>query len=170
MIAPVPTPEELARLELEVLPRLMRLVAAAAGESGPGTHGFLSVTQFRVLKRLARGPWLGSDLAQALRLTPPTVSSAIDSLVRRGLVERGETPEDRRAVPLQLTAEGRACLDAVQEKVISVLTPLLQQLEPEERAALNHGLRALARAMASRPNLSSSACRREGYPSPLDML
>ena len=161
MIGTEPSLEELARLELEVLPRVMRLVASAVGESGPGACGFLSITQFRVLKRLAGRPWLGSDLAQALRVTPPTVSTAIDSLVRRGLVLRGETPEDRRAVPLQITDQGRACLDVVQQKALAVLIPLVEQLEPEERIALHTGLQAMSRVLASKsdPPLPAGDCQ-----------
>lgn len=162
MIASESTPEGLARLELEVLPRLMRLVAAAASDAGSGAFGFPSMTQFRVLKRLAGGPWLGSDLAQELRVTPPTVSTAIDSLVRRGLVARGEAPEDRRAVPLQLTPEGKRCLDAMQERLVAALARLAEQIEPEERAALERGLKALARVLASLPGLAPSSEERAG--------
>ncbi|MCL4370907.1 MAG: MarR family transcriptional regulator [Chloroflexi bacterium] len=152
MIASGPGAEELARLEIEVLPRLMRLVVATASENSP--EGFLSMTQFHVLKRLARGPWLGSELAQELRITPPTVSAAIDSLVRRGLVSRGEIPEDRRAVPLQLTPEGRRCLEAVQERMVLALAGILEQIAPEERLALQTALKALARVTASHPEPS----------------
>jgi len=156
MTAPAPSPEELARLELEVLPRLMRLVAAAASETEQGAAGFLSVTQFRVLKRLARRSWLGTELAQELNVTPPTVSGAIDSLVRRGLVERGETPADRRVVPLRLTSEGRRCLDAVQERAVVALTRIVERIRPEERTALELGLKALGRVLDCRSGLPPS--------------
>ncbi len=145
-----PAPDELARLDLEVFPRLMRTLAIEVGLTGHGDFGHLSMTQMRALKRLADGPKLGSDLAHDLGITPPTVSAAVDSLVRRGLVERGEAPGDRRVVPLRLTPEGRRCFKIAREKMAAALAKILEQLTPEERAGFELGLKGLARVLDKR--------------------
>ncbi len=136
--------EQLARLGLDVLPRVMRLVAAAATEE---SEQLLSITQFRILKRISHGPKLGSELAQALRITPPTVSAAIDSLVRRGLVERCEDTEDRRAIPLQITPAGIHCFGVTQQRALTVLIQLVEQMSPAQRRALAQGLDALGEVL-----------------------
>ena len=143
---PETTPEELARLGLDVLPRVMRMVAAAPSEEAEHS---LSITQFRLLKRLFHGPRLGSELAQSLQITQPTVSAAIDSLVRRGLVERCEATEDRRAIPLRITPAGARCFETTQQRSLAVLVQLVEQIPPAERRALVQGLTALARALES---------------------
>ncbi|HEX2988693.1 MAG TPA: MarR family transcriptional regulator [Chloroflexota bacterium] len=136
------TSEQVAVLELDVLPRLMRLVATSAGLREPGQ--LLSTTQVRILKRLVVRPWLGSELAHELRVTPPTVSAAIDSLVRRGLVERGEAEDDRRAVPLRLTPSGARCFERTKERALATLQSIADQIGPEERHGLALGLSAIA--------------------------
>ncbi len=141
------TSEELAQLWLDILPRVMRFVVTAAASEA--SEHMLSSTQFRILKRLSCGPKLGSELAHALMVTPPTVSAAIDSLVRKGLVERCEATEDRRAIPLQITPEGTHCFDVTQQNALTVLVQLVEQISPDERRALAQGLNALSGALES---------------------
>ena len=144
---PDETSEQLARLWLDVLPRLMRLLSTAA--TVEDLDHPLSPLQFRILKGLSHGPKLGSGLAQALHITPPTVSAAIDSLVRRGLVERCEPADDRRAIPLRITSAGIHCYQAAQQRALAVLTRLVEGMPPAERDALARGLDALGEALDS---------------------
>ncbi len=141
------TPEQIALLWLDVLPRVMRMVTAAA-TTEEAEQG-LGVTQFRILKRLRQRPWLGSELAHSLKVTPPTVSAAVDGLVRRGLVERSEASEDRRSIPLRITPSGIHCFELAQQHALAVLARLVEQTSPAERRALAQGLGALSRVMES---------------------
>ncbi len=140
------TPEQLAQLWLDTLPRVMRLVVVAGVHEANGHQ--LSVPQFRILKQLSHGSRLGSELAQTLQVTPPTISAGVDSLVRRGLVERGEA-SDRRARPLRITPAGAHCLQTAQQRALGILTQLLERMSGPERRALAQGLDALARALES---------------------
>jgi DNA-binding MarR family transcriptional regulator len=146
---PEATSEQVSLLVLDVLPRLMRFVVTSAGPGEPGLP--LSVTQFRILKRLAGRPWLGGALAHELRITPPTVSATIDSLVRRGLVERGEPVDDRRAVPLRLTDAGARCFEDTQRRALTALRGIAEQMEPEDRSALARGIQSIATILNSQP-------------------
>src|SRR5512146_1912451 len=118
----------------------MRPVHVLGGH--PVEPSITSVTQFRVLKRLAQQPWLVSELAHSLQLSVPTVSVAVDSLVRRGLVERAEAAHDRRAIVLQLTEAGLRSNEAFQERAVAALLQVVERLSAEDQAALATGLAA----------------------------
>src|SRR5213080_4061438 len=55
----------------------------------------------------ALGPHEVRSLARKLRLSKPSVTSAIGTLERAGLVERERSTEDKRLVSVALTGEGR---------------------------------------------------------------
>src|SRR5262245_40633063 len=67
----------------------------------------LSLSQFRILDRLARGNAAGRSLAEWLAVKPPSITALVDGLVQRGLVERGVDASDRRRVDHGLTVQGR---------------------------------------------------------------
>jgi len=56
----------------------------------------MSVEQFQVLRRIRRGSTSVSALAEASQTGLPAVSKAVESLVKRGLVQRSSDPLDRR--------------------------------------------------------------------------
>jgi long-chain acyl-CoA synthetase len=72
----------------------------------------LSLSQYRILGLLGQGSAVSSSLAEQLAVRPPSVTAVIDGLVARGLVERTHSQDDRRRVALELTAEGRAVIEA----------------------------------------------------------
>ncbi len=134
-------------LALEVLPAIVRLVSHATAD---GSQYPLTMTQYRLLRRLDRGPRRTCDLAAALDVTPTTVSATIDTLVRRGLVERLPRGDDRRTVPLAITVPGREALAAGRARQAAALRELGAGLSPHERRALTTGLSGVARALRFR--------------------
>jgi DNA-binding MarR family transcriptional regulator len=134
---------------LDVLPRLVRLLRQASANPDADPEP-LTLTQYRLLKHLETEPRLTTELAARLEVTPATVSAAIDCLVRRGMVERLVSPNDRRAVPLRCTAPGLQALAAARRRQQAVLTDVLQHLNAEETGQLAEGLRAVRRALAQR--------------------
>ena len=84
----------------------------------------LSLSQFRVLDRLAGGSAAGRSLAEWLAVEPPSITALVDSLVIRGLVDRSVDPIDRRRVSHVLTPGGRALLDAASSSLASGLGEL----------------------------------------------
>jgi DNA-binding MarR family transcriptional regulator len=83
---------------------------------GRDTHlgaGQLSHAQFELLSELFdRGELPAGELAAAARLTPATVTQMLDHLAEQGHVERVRSQTDRRVVVSQLTAQGRAAIEA----------------------------------------------------------
>jgi DNA-binding MarR family transcriptional regulator len=132
---------------LELLPALVRLLRQAAVGQGADP---LTLTQYRVLARLDRRSWQIGELAADLDLTPATVSATVDSLVKRGLVERRAPQGDRRTVPLDITEAGRAAARRARQRQAAALLELLDALPPRERRALEIGLAGLQRVLAGR--------------------
>lgn len=69
----------------------------------------------RTLYHVARaGPVRQHVLAERMAVEAMSVSSVLDRLEARGLVERRPDPEDRRAKLVHLTAEGEDVLEKIQ--------------------------------------------------------
>jgi DNA-binding MarR family transcriptional regulator len=81
--------------------RLSRHVERALGRLD------LSIAQFRVLDVLSLQNEGGRALADWLAVKPASVTTVVDGLVGRGLVERRGDPSDRRRVTHELTGAGR---------------------------------------------------------------
>jgi DNA-binding MarR family transcriptional regulator len=103
----------------QIVARLARHVEIALAESD------LSPAQYRVLAFLAAGPSNAGLLARKLAVAPPSLTTVVDGLVARGLVERSHDAEDRRRVAHRLTDRGsRALADAdaaVEERLRGIL-------------------------------------------------
>ena len=69
----------------------------------------------RILIRLDRPRRMGA-LAQLLLTGPPSVTAAADRLEEMGLVQRLPDPDDRRALLLHLTDQGRAVRSQLDEE------------------------------------------------------
>lgn len=103
----------------------------------------LSASQLRAVVALERsdGATL-TTLVRALASTPPAVSRLCDRLQAVGFVERTPNPDNRREVLLHLTARGREYLRELRAQRQRSLTPVLDALPTEARAALVTGLTA----------------------------
>jgi DNA-binding MarR family transcriptional regulator len=67
--------------------------------------------RFALLMLIGRNPGIGQTaLSRANGRDKSTLTPALNDLVRRGLVDRQRTSEDRRAYRLTLTREGKAML------------------------------------------------------------
>ncbi|PKV81437.1 MarR family winged helix-turn-helix transcriptional regulator [Nocardia fluminea] len=144
-------------LELEamaVFGRLGRLltVATARIESVFTAHG-LQRGEFDVLAALRRSgsPFElnPSVLADTLMLSRAGMTGRIDRLEGAGLVRRIADREDRRAVRVALTEQGRALVDTVVVAHTENETAMLSVLSPADRAALDRVSRTLLQGWAS---------------------
>jgi DNA-binding MarR family transcriptional regulator len=108
----------------------------------------LTVEQFQVLRRIRKGIASVSALAEAGCTSRPTVSKAVETLVRRGLVSRSQDPHDRRNLPLALTDEGGQALSAIYAGAESWLAARFERLASEERSRLLAAMDALIEAFA----------------------
>src|ERR1700727_563638 len=86
-----------------VMMKAMRALTKYATADIEGTG--LGLTDFCVLERLLHnGPAPVNALGPMVDLTPGSISIAVDRLLAKGLVARGESSEDRRVRMLTLTS------------------------------------------------------------------
>jgi DNA-binding MarR family transcriptional regulator len=134
--------------DVRTLAWLARLLESAQQE--------LSLAQYRLLALLDDGDEQASRIAGRLALTRPTVSATIDTLVERGLVERGVVDGDRRAVRLTLTDAGELALHTAERTMRERLDIVLSYTG--DRDAVSASLADLATAFAaSRDELMRNA-------------
>lgn len=103
--------------------RARRKLLSAIGSNEPATLG-------EVAKTLGRGA--------------PAVSRSVDVMVRAGLVERMQDPDNRRRLALRLTGEGR---EALSKRVSGgpALKNKLERLAQSELRALERAIEILER-------------------------
>jgi DNA-binding MarR family transcriptional regulator len=77
-----------------------------------------------------------SQLADAERVQPPTITRIVDALVRAGLVDRSPSESDRRVAWVTPTADGRALIEATRRRRDAYLATHLRALSPDDRALL----------------------------------
>jgi DNA-binding MarR family transcriptional regulator len=103
-----------------------------------GSEHDLSLTQLRLLGLLRdRRPRM-TELAAFLGLDKSTMSGLVERAERRGLVTRGKSPEDRRAVDVSITPAGRELAERLQEEIRAALAPFTDRLHADDRHVLTH--------------------------------
>ena len=103
-------------------------------------HFDISVEQFHILRHIRKGIVSVSDLATERQISRPAISQAVDVLVDKGLIARGENAEDRRFVQLELTPTGNDLLNTVFEKNRAWMKEQMASLTQEEMNTLLEGL------------------------------
>jgi MarR family 2-MHQ and catechol resistance regulon transcriptional repressor len=81
-------------------------------------------------------------------LTPGSISVAVGRLLKRGLVTRTDSSEDRRVRVVDLTAAGRRLIEQVFAAHSRQIDRLADVLSPKERRQIARGLKAFGKAAA----------------------
>jgi DNA-binding MarR family transcriptional regulator len=132
------TPLDLAN---RLRPALLKLARELRRES----HA-LGVTggQVSLLIQIQRHRGIGvRGLASLERMSPASMSGYVERLERAGLVQKTQDPNDKRRQGLSLTEEGERVLRSVKSRRTAWLAARLQQLEPDELAALDAAVEPL---------------------------
>lgn len=97
----------------------------------------LSVSQFGVLEALHHlGPLPAGRLAEKILRSSANLTLVIDNLVKRGLVSRTRRPDDRRAVEISLTDDGRELIADILPGHVAGVVDALSALTPDEQTSL----------------------------------
>ena len=130
--------------------RLNRLAVAVSEHLAAGYRArfALEVPEWRVMATVGqqRG-CTAQQVAASTRMHKTRVSRAIARLRRRGLLERGAAPHDRRARPLRLTAAGRRLYGQLVPLALARERALLECLSAAERRAFSAALARLERRL-----------------------
>ncbi len=77
-----------------------------------------------------------SDISEHINLNPSAVSTLIDRMYKKGLIERVRSPSDRRKVEVKLTSEGNAVKQSLDEKILKYETILNNNICSDEKELL----------------------------------
>lgn len=127
-----------------VLARLSKIVERSLANRD------LSLPQYRLLAFLSHGDWAASALADRLDVSRPTVTSLVDGLVKRGLVARRPSTNDRRRVDHVLTPDGRAALEAADATADAAIAALFADFPDDVTHQAHTALCRLHEAMDAR--------------------
>lgn len=146
---------ELCALEvMETVPLVMRFMR---GEMRRHGLPFLSVSQFRALMCLSRHPGATlSFVADHLGVTLPTTSNIVDRLVRHGLVDRAEHPQERRCITLRLTEAGAQLLHRAHEATRDRVAMVLGRLPSDGLLKVAEGMGLLKDIFGETPTYNDS--------------
>ncbi len=104
----------------------------------------LTASEINALANLADGrARTVSELGADVGSRPTTVTSVLDRLERRGLIQRGARPGDRRVVVVELTPSGQTVAGRVRRAVEDLERRALAGLPPATVDGLRTALRAL---------------------------
>lgn len=99
-----------------------------------------------------------NDLAARLYLDKSTASRLANGLVSKGYVRRVPNAEDGRSVLLEPTAKARKLVDRVRWELVGEYVEMLSDFDAESRASINTVAGRLARAFASKVEVSAGSC------------
>ncbi|MGE5578146.1 MAG: MarR family winged helix-turn-helix transcriptional regulator [Syntrophothermus sp.] len=98
------------------------------------------------------------DVARGLRISPAAATNLVDRLVKKGLVNRQEDPEDRRIVLLSLTPSGSETFEEITRSEDENFEEILSRLQPRHRDLLLQALTAFVKAGAMEEAVAQKIC------------
>jgi DNA-binding MarR family transcriptional regulator len=108
----------------------------------------LSITQCKALLELgglghAAEAWQVSDLAELFGVSVPSMSRAVDALVKAKLATRVEDPDDRRVRRVKITAKGKNLVATLVTVRLTGIESFVATLSAAQRRKLDAAVEAL---------------------------
>ena len=91
----------------------------------------------------APDPVMQTDIANWLDRDAASITSIIDNMSKKGLVERKRDLKDRRAVRLVITPEGEQVLEKARKPVINEITAIMSCLSEDETRTITKLLKKI---------------------------
>lgn len=108
----------------------------------------MTVTHYSCLELLAQRPGLSnSELARGAFVTRQSMNVLLQTLERDGVVSRATRAPVGKALPTELTAQGRRDLAAATAAVRGVELRMLDGMEADEHVVATRALRSMVRAL-----------------------
>ena len=103
-------------------------------ERSASSQGFSSLSDFAVLEVLLHmGPLPVNTIGKRVLLTSGSITTAIQRLEKKGLVQRERSRQDARVVLVTLSGEGRDLIESCSAKHAEKLDDLFASFSDEER-------------------------------------
>jgi DNA-binding MarR family transcriptional regulator len=94
-----------------------------------------------------QGPCRTSDIIKELQVSAPTVTGILDRLEKSGYVRRVEDQNDRRAVMVELTGEGKKIALKLRNTIVARWSDILKKLPAEDAEKYLEILRKIKEAV-----------------------
>lgn len=145
-------------LEAEIFSCLRRIISAVEIYSSKlKDKTGLNVSQLSCLLVLEKtGPLSLSKLSKHVYLSPSMITSIVDQLEKRYLVERTRKSTDRRVILIELTEKGKEVAQTAPPSFQEQLTSNLKHLKEEEKKTLLDNLNKLLSIIVSEVLIDSS--------------
>ncbi len=141
MVQDTATETDLAtRLRLAVTRTARRLRQEAGSDMSPSLSAALATVE-------RHGPLTPSELAKIEAVKRPTATRIVAKLAGAGLVDRAGDPTDGRVSLVSITAAGSALLSQMRSRKNAYLASRLDELEPDDVAALERAAQVLERLL-----------------------
>jgi DNA-binding MarR family transcriptional regulator len=111
------------------------------------TNFEITVEQFHILRHVRRGTGSVSELATAKNISRSAISQAVDLLVKKGLLTRVQSTQDRRFVELALTEAGNELLDKLFKETRDWMKTRMTQLSTDELETISKAMEALKKML-----------------------
>jgi len=105
-------------------------------------------SEINTMANLTGGPRTVTELASVTGSRPTTLTSVLDRLESRGQITRGSRRGDRRAVVVELTANGRRSGLTIRQALDDLERRAVGRMPSAQKAALRAGLQALTEVTA----------------------
>ena len=128
------------RLRLAVTRTARRLRQEAGSDMSPSLSAALATVE-------CHGPLTPSELAEIEAVKRPTATRIVAKLADAGLVDRAGDPTDGRVSLVSITAAGSALLSQMRSRKNAYLASRLDELEPDDVAALERAAQVLERLL-----------------------
>ena len=133
--------------QIDAVLRASRALVGIAAGSMAAVDDDVTVPQLRVLVMVdTKGPLNLAAVAAGLGVNPSNASRTCDRLTRAGLLDRRDSPHDRRHITLTLTDAGRRLVKKMMKHRRTAITRVLRDMDPGDRELLTTALDRFATA------------------------
>ena len=108
----------------------------------------LSLAQYYTLHSIKANTCIRMrDIKDNLRVSAPYATSIIDKLVKKGVIERYRSKDDRRVVTIRLTVKGEILIRDLNKKKAQFYAKLLKDMNGNDKKVMSEGLSLLVSSL-----------------------
>ena len=120
-----------------------RLMKREMNREGADPLSYLHIETLRYIQE--QGTPSMREVAEYLKIAPPSATALIDAFVKDGLLDRSADTNDRRVVRLQLSASGRKSIDRMMQQRAKAFSRIIAPLSTQDCVELTRILTIITR-------------------------
>jgi DNA-binding MarR family transcriptional regulator len=133
------------------------LLSSVMGVLGVGELTLVQMGTLILLDGVSPEPMSIKALAARVTRSLPATSRMLDQLVKRGLVQRREDPQDRRVRQISISPAGQELIGGIMRRRVEAQQALMSFLDASEREQVMRGMELLAEAARRRDHGSRAS-------------